>query len=200
VVQQPDFTETHAAMDGRLVADQEQGAVPFVAFSKSEIIMEKLLPEELADRVGRLERECLDLRQAKPHEAVRWPDRGCRGPNETMSGAQLVQRTEEVRAGSISVVDKGGFPRALLAVTPDPKDGAVLQLSHKGSRHPQIVLTVNRENQVALSLLDSDHRPRIFLGLEPDGSPRLRLQDKDGNSLFQAPMEPNPTLPSLLKP
>ncbi len=26
--------------------------------------MEKLLPEELADRVGRLERECLDLRRA----------------------------------------------------------------------------------------------------------------------------------------
>src|SRR5208337_3872019 len=99
-----------------------------------------------------------------------------------MSGAQLVQRPEDVRAGSISVVDKGRFPRALLAVTPDPKDGAGLQLSHKSSRHPQIVLTVNRENQVALSLLDSDHRPRIFLGLEPDGSPRLRLQDKDGNS------------------
>jgi len=64
----------------------------------------------------------------------------------TLGGAQLAQRTEEVRAGSIVLVDRGGFPRALLAVTPDPKDGAVLQLSHKGSRHPQIVLTVNREN------------------------------------------------------
>jgi len=64
----------------------------------------------------------------------------------------------------------------------------------------QFVLTVNKDNQVALNLLDSDRRPRIFLGLEPDGLPRLRLQDKDGNSLFQAPMEPNPTLPSLLKP
>ena len=83
MVRQPDFTETHAAMDGWLVADQEQGAVPFVAFSKSEIIMEKLLPEELADRVGRLERECFDLRRANsPHEAVQWPDRGCRGPDD----------------------------------------------------------------------------------------------------------------------
>jgi hypothetical protein len=187
-------------MDGRLVADQEQGAVPFVAFSKSEIIMEKLLPEELADRVGRLERECFDLRRANRHMKQFSGLTAIVAVLMTMSGAQLAQRTEEVRAGSILLVDKGGFPRALLAVTPDPKDGAVLQLSHKGSRHPQIVLTVNRENQVALSLLDSDHRPRIFLGLEPDGSPRLRLQDKDGNSLFQAPMEPNPTLPSLLKP
>ncbi len=75
-----------------------------------------------------------------------------------------------------------------------------MQLSHKGSKHPQMVLTVNKDNQVALSLLDSDHRPRIFLRLEPDGSPRLRLQDKDGNSQFQSPTEPNPTLPSLLKP
>jgi len=187
-------------MDGRLVADQEQGAVPFVAFSKSEIIMEKLLPEELADRVGRLERECLDLRRANRHMKQFGGLTAVVAVLMTMGGAQLAQRTEEVRAGSILLVDKGGFPRALLAVTPDPNDGAVLQLSHKGSRHPQIVLTVNRENQVALSLLDSDHRPRIFLGLEPDGSPRLRLQDKDGNSLFQAPMEPNQTLPSLLKP
>ena len=67
MVQQPDFTETHAAMDGRLVADQEQGAVPLVAFSKSEIIVEKLLPEELAHRVGRLQRECFDLRRANRH-------------------------------------------------------------------------------------------------------------------------------------
>ena len=116
--------------------------------------MEKLLPEELADRVGRLERECLDLRRANRH------------------------------------MKQFGGLTAVVAV----------QMTMEGSRHPQIVLTVNMENQVALSLLDSDHRPRIFLGLEPDGSPRLRLQDKDGNSLFQAPMEPNPTLPSLLKP
>jgi hypothetical protein len=118
----------------------------------------------------------------------------------TMGGAQLAQRTEEVRAGSLLLVDRAGFPRALLAVTPEPNDGAVLQLSHRGAKHPQMVLTVNKQNQVALTLLDADHRPRIFLGLEPDGSPRLRLQDKDGTSLFQAPMEPNPTVPSLLRP
>ena len=62
-----------------------------------------------------------------------------------------------------------------------------------------MVLTVNNQNQVSLSLLDSERRPRIFLGLEPDGSPRLRLQDKDGSSLFQAPIEPNPVIPSLLR-
>jgi hypothetical protein len=117
----------------------------------------------------------------------------------TLAGAQIAQRTDEVRAGSILLVDRGGFPRALLAVTPDPNDGAVLQFSHRGAKHPQMVLTVNKQNQVAFSLLDTDQRPRIFLGLEPDGSPRLRLQDKDGNSLFQAPLEANPTLPDLLK-
>ena len=162
--------------------------------------MEKLLSGELADRVERLERECLDLRRANRHMKRFGGLIVLAAILIAMGGAQLAQRTEEVRAGSIMLVDKGGFPRALLAVTPDPHDGAVFQLSHKGAKHPQIVLTVNKENQVALSLLDSDRRPRIFLGLEPDGSPRLRLQDKDGNSLFQAPMEPNPSLPSLLKP
>jgi len=159
--------------------------------------MEKHLPEELADRVQRLERECLDLRRTHRHMKQFGGLTVVVAILMTLGGAQLAQRTEEVRAGSIVLVDRGGFPRALLAVTPDPNNGAVLQLSHKGSKHPQIVLTVNKDNQVALNLLDSD---RIFLGLEPDGSPRLRLQDKEGNSLFQAPMEPNPTVPSLLKP
>jgi hypothetical protein len=162
--------------------------------------MEKLLSDELADRLERLERECLDLRRANRLMKQFGGFAAVVAILMMMGGAQLAQRTEEVRAGSILLVDRRGFPRALLAVTPDPNDGAVLQLSHRGAKHPQIVLTVNKENQVALSLLDSDHRPRIFLGLEPDGSPRLRLQDKDGNSLFQAPMESNPTLPSLLKP
>jgi len=162
--------------------------------------MEKHLPEELADRVQRLERECLDLRRTHRHMKQFGGLTVVVAILMTLGGAQLAQRTEEVRAGSIVLVDRGGFPRALLAVTPDPNNGAVLQLSHKGSKHPQIVLTVNKDNQVALNLLDSDRRPRIFLGLEPDGSPRLRLQDKEGNSLFQAPMEPNPTVPSLLKP
>lgn len=92
-----------------------------------------------------------------------------------------------------------GIP-ALLGLTPDPNDGAVFQLSHRGANHPQLVLTVNKANQVALTLLDSQRRPRIFLGLEPDGSPRLRLQDENGKSLFQAPIEPNPTVPSMLRP
>ncbi len=162
--------------------------------------MEKHLPAELADRVERLERECLDLRRANRLMKQLGGLTVVVAILLTLGGAQLAQRTEEVRAGSILLVDRGGFPRALLAVTPDPNDGAVLQLSHKGSKHPQMVLTVNKSNQVALNLLDSNQRPRIFLGLEPDGSPRLRLQDKDGNSLFQAPLEPNPTVPSLLKP
>jgi len=162
--------------------------------------MEKHLPAELDDRVRRLERECLDLRRANLHMKQLGGLTVVIAILTTLGGAQLAQRTEEIRAGSIMLVDRGGFPRALLAVTPDPNNGAVLQLSHKGSKHPQMVLTVNKVNQVALSLLDSNQRPRIFLGLEPDGSPRLRLQDKDGNSLFQAPVEPNPTVPSLLKP
>ncbi len=162
--------------------------------------MEKHLPAELADRVARLERECLDLRRANRHLKQLGGLTVVLAILMTLGGAQLAQRIEEVRAGSILLVDRAGFPRALLAVTPEPNNGAVLQLSHKGSKHPQMVLTVNKENQVALSLLDSNQRPRIFLGLEPDGSPRLRLQDSAGNSLFQAPMEPNPTIPSLLKP
>jgi hypothetical protein len=169
-------------------------------FSRSEITMEKAVSDELAERLGRLERECLDLRRSNRIMRRFGGFTVVVVILMTMAGAQLAQRTEEVRAGSILLVDRGGFPRALLAVTPDPNDGAVLQLSHRGAKHPQMVLTVNKENKIALSLLDSEHRPRIFLGLEPDGSPRLRLQDKDGNSLFQAPMEPNPTVPSLLKP
>ncbi len=162
--------------------------------------MEKCVSDELADRIEHLERECLDMRRSNRLMRRLGGMTLIAVILMTFAGAQLAQRTEEVRAGSILLVDKGGFPRALLAVTPDPNDGAVLQLSHRGAKHPQMVLTVNRLNQVALSLLDSEHRPRIFLGLEPDGSPRLRLQDKDGNSLFQAPMEPNPTVPSLLRP
>ncbi len=168
--------------------------------SRSEFTMEKHLPVELVDRVERLERECLDLRRANRHMKRLGGLFVIVAILLTLAGAQLAQRTEEVRAGSILLVDRTGFPRALLAVTPEPNNGAVLQLSHKGSKHPQMVLTVNKDNQVALSLLDSNQRPRIFLGLEPDGSPRLRLQDSDGNSLFQAPIEPNPTVPSLLKP
>ena len=73
-------------------------------------------------------------------------------------------------------------------------------MSHQGAKHPQMVMTVNKANQVALTLLDMEQRPRIFLGLEPDGSPRLRLQDKNGNSLFQAPIETEQTVPTLLRP
>ena len=162
--------------------------------------MENLLSDELAERVERLEQECLDLRRANRLMKRLGGLTVIAAILMTISGAQLAQRTEEVRAGSILLVDRGGFPRALLAVTPAPNDGAVLQLSHRGAKHPQMVLTVNKQNEVALSLLDSDQRPRIFLGLEPDGSPRLRLQDKDGNSLFQAPVEPNPTVPTMLRP
>jgi len=129
--------------------------------------MEKHWPEELADRVQRLERKCLDLRRTHRHMKQFGGLTVVVAILMTLGGAQLAQRTEEVRAGSIVLVDRGGFPRALLAVTPDPNNGAVLQLSHKGSKHPQIVLTVNKDNQVALNLLDSDRRPRIFLGLEP---------------------------------
>src|SRR5262245_8026765 len=116
------------------------------------------------------------------------------------SGAQLPQKPGEVRAARVMLIDDEGNSRALLDVTPDPHGGSVFQLSPKAADHPQIVLTVNKDNQVAMSILDSDRRPRIFLGLEPDGSPRLRLQDKDGKSLFQAPVEPNAPVPTLLKP
>ncbi len=162
--------------------------------------MEKLVSDELADRVERLERECLDLRRANRLMKRLGGLIVVAALLITIGGAQLTQRIEEIRAGTILMVDRGGFPRAMIAITPEPNGGAVMQLSHQGSNHPQIVLTVNRANQVALSLLDTDHRPRIFLGLEPDGSPRLRLQDKDGNALFQAPVEANPTIPSLLRP
>jgi hypothetical protein len=116
------------------------------------------------------------------------------------SGAHLTQKAEEVRAARVMLIDNDGNARALLDVTPDPGGGAVFQLSHKGASHPQMVLTVNKDNQVARSILDSDRRPRIFLGLEPDGSPRLRLQDKEGKTLFQAPVESKASLPTLLKP
>ncbi len=88
--------------------------------------MEKHLPEELADRVERLERECLDLRRTQRHMKQFGGLTVVAAILMTMGGAQLAQRTEEVRAGSIMLVDRGGFPRALLAVTPDPNDGAVL--------------------------------------------------------------------------
>jgi len=87
--------------------------------------MEKLLPEELAERVGRLERECLDLRQTHRHINQLGGLTVVVAILMTMGGAQLAQRIEEVRAGSIMLVDRGGFPRALLAVTPVPNDGAV---------------------------------------------------------------------------
>ena len=76
--------------------------------------MEKLLPEELADRVGRLERECLDLRRANRHMKQFGGLTAVVAILMTMGGAQLAQRTEEVRAGSILLVDKGGFPRRSL--------------------------------------------------------------------------------------
>src|SRR5271166_5231038 len=122
--------------------------------------METPRPEELADRLRRLERECLDLRRAHRHMKQFGGLTVVVAILMTLGGAQLAQRTEEVRAGSILLVDRAGFPRALLAVTPDPNNGAVLQLSHKGAKHPQMVLTVNKYNKVALSLFDSDHRPR----------------------------------------
>jgi hypothetical protein len=133
--------------------------------------MEKLLSDDLADRVERLERECLDLRRADRHMKQFGGLTAVVAILMTMGGAQLAQRTEEVRAGSIMLVDKGGFPRALLAVTPDPHDGAVFQLSHKGAKHPQMVLTVNKENQVVLILLDSNAGP----GSSWDWSPMVRL-------------------------
>jgi hypothetical protein len=175
-------------------------SIRFMALSSAEITMETPRSPDLADRVEHLERQCLHLQRANWHMKHLGGLAVIVAILMTLGGAQLAQRTEEIRAGSILLVDRGGFPRALLAVTPDPNSGAVLQLSHKGSKHPQMVLTVNKSNQVALSLLDSNQRPRIFLGLEPDGSPRLRLQDQDGNCLFQAPIEPNPTVPSMLRP
>ncbi len=165
-----------------------------------EVAMEMLRSDELADRVKNLERECRDLKRANRLMKRVGGLIVVAAVLLTMFGAQLSQRIEEIRAGSILMVDKGGYPRALLAATPGSNGGAVFQLSHQAAKHPQIVLTVNRANQVALSLLDTEQRPRIFLGLEPDGSPRLRLQDKDGNSLFQAPLETNQTVPSLLRP
>ncbi len=162
--------------------------------------MVKLPLEELADRVEALERECRNLRRTN-RLMKRIGGLLVAGlVLMTLAGAQLAERVEEVRAGTILLTDRGGYPRALLGLTPDPNDGAVFQLSHRGANHPQLVLTVNKANQVALTLLDSQRRPRIFLGLEPDGSPRLRLQDENGKSLFQAPIEPNPTVPSMLRP
>ena len=96
-----------------------------------EITMENLLSDELAERVERLEQECLDLRRANRLMKRLGGLTVIAAILMTISGAQLAQRTEEVRAGSILLVDRGGFPEALLAVTPAPNDGAVLQLSHR---------------------------------------------------------------------
>ena len=96
-------------------------------------------------------------------------------------------------------MDKGGSPRrSLPSLLTRRTDSPATQ--PQGFEAPADRPSVNRENRVTLSLLDSDHRPQILFGLEPDGWPRLRLQDKDGDGLFQVPMELNPTLPSLLKP
>jgi hypothetical protein len=162
--------------------------------------MEKCLSNALIDRVDHLEREYRNLRRAhrrlKQFVGLALLSAGL----IVVGGAKLAQKPEEVRATRVMLIDDDGNSRALLDLTPDPAGGAVLQLSHKGASHPQMVLTVNKDNQVAMSILDSDRRPRIFLGLEPDGSPRLRLQDKDGKSLFQAPVEPNASLPARAKP
>ncbi len=159
-----------------------------------------LTSNELAERVERLEHECLELKRGNRFMKRLGGLVAVAAILIMIGGSQLGQRIEEIRAGTLLLVDQAGFPRALLGVTPDSHGGAVFQISHQGAKHPQMVLTVNKANQVALTLLDTEHRPRIFLGLEPDGSPRLRLQDQDGNSLFQAPIEANPTIPSLLRP
>src|SRR5271157_3256941 len=91
--------------------------------------MEKLLPEELADRLGRLERECLDLRRAKRCMKQLGGLTVVVAILMTLGGAQLAQRTEEVRAGSILLVDRGGshersLPSLLTRMTEQFRSGS----------------------------------------------------------------------------
>ena len=73
------------------------------------------LSDDLADRLENLERECRDLKRANRLMKRAGGLIAVAAVLITILGAQLSQRIEEIRAGAILLVDRGGFPRRFWA-------------------------------------------------------------------------------------
>jgi hypothetical protein len=148
-----------------------------------ETIMDKSTLDILTERIDRLERQNRRLRQVG----------GCVLIGVTVLGAVAAKPADTagiVRAVQLFLVheDGGEIPSERAALTTTPHDGTILVLRHKGPNpSPQIALNAAPDDRSFISINGADGKLRIYLGLEPDGQPKLLLQDEHGKELFRAP-------------
>ncbi len=147
------------------------------------------MTDTMAERIERLEAKCNRLEW----QARRWRRFGSTALISVAvliaGGAWRAEIAESLSAKRFLLMsDDGGevlSDRALLDVTPHL--GTILQLKHKGTPAPQIVLNAAPGDKSFMSVKDAKGRPRIYLGLEPDGKPKLIFTGDDGRELLRLP-------------
>ena len=100
--------------------------------------------------------------------------------------APVVPAAQEIKATSFQLVDEHGTTHAALDTMEGGSPALVFYDADHGAR---VVFEMTGGGDPRLFLLDRDGRVRTFLGLglDADGSPFVRLQDKDGRVVWSTP-------------
>lgn len=150
--------------------------------------MQELLIEQLAERVGALERECDRLARANR----RWKQLGI----AVLAGVVAflgtgADQTKIVEAEQFVLKARDGTKRGIIEVVDNGDAQGTAQVTLLGRGRGQSSLYAHENGASGLKLTDANGKLRLWINLQPpDGSPSVVLRDEEGEQKIVAHVSP----------